>query len=68
MQYNLTAAANDKWISQAFDSFGGAVQAAVAGLTDGWKETRIEAADGTIVREQAIRDIHEVITSGALDA
>ena len=68
MPYNVTGARDTDWGNQAFDGLGQAVRAAVANMEAGWRDVRIECPDNTVLREGLIREIHDAVESGSLDA
>ena len=68
MRYDLTGASETGWQNASFDSLGEAIQSAMAAFAQGWRSVRIETNDGLKLNERAIRDIHELVTKGVLNA
>jgi hypothetical protein len=68
MPYNLTGVHDGKSQNQSFPGVGQAIDAAVANMDAGWKGVKIKCPDNTVLKEGLIRELHNAVKSGAMNA
>lgn len=68
MAYDIVGTHDGKWQNVPCDDLGKAIRAAMANINAGWQNVRIECPDNTVLKEGLIREMHNIVESGAMRA